>query len=124
MRCLKRNKTNFYYCLYSSKEAILDEYGNLTGEYKINYQNAVSLKANISPARGEAQAEQFGNSLTYDKVIVLEDIDCPIDENTVLFIDKDPEYDADSQPLYDYIVKKVAKSLNSVSIAISKVDVS
>ena len=50
-------------------------------------------------------------------------MDCPIAEDTVLFVDKNPEY-KDGKPLYDYIVKRVAKSLNSISIAISKVNVS
>jgi hypothetical protein len=57
----------------------------------------------------------------------------------VLFIDKEPEYkEADYNeataitfvestvqvPVYDYIVRRVAKSLNSISIAVSKVKVS
>ena len=81
-------------------------------------------KANISPATGVSQVEQFGKELKYDKVIVLDDITCPIDENSVLFVDKQPEKDDDGNLLFDYIVKKVARSLNSVSIAISKVEVS
>ena len=68
--------------------------------------------------------EQFGNFISYDKVIVTDDLTCPIDENTVLFIDKSPEYDDDGNPLYDYIVKRVARSLNSISYAVSKVTVS
>ncbi len=58
------------------------------------------------------------------KMIVLDDITCPIDENSVLFVDKQPEKDDEGNLLFDYIVKKVARSLNSVSIAISKVAVS
>jgi hypothetical protein len=64
----------------------------------------------------------------------------------VLFIDKEPEYgeavtidyqESDTVlgedtatpvtvqiPLYDYTVRRVAKSLNSISIAVKKVDVS
>ena len=57
-------------------------------------------------------------------MIVTDDLSCPIDENTVLFIDKEPEYDDNGNPLYDYIVKRVAKSLNSISYAVSKVTVS
>ena len=49
---------------------------------------------------------------------------CPIDENTVLFVDKEPEYDADGTPIYDYFVRRVAKSLNCISIAIAKVKTS
>ena len=124
MRIMERNKRTFWYCLYDRKEPIIDEDGNETGEEQIVYKAVQSLRANISAASGSSQVEQFGNLAGYDKVIVLDDTSCPIDENTVLFIDKEPEYGEDGNPLYDYRVKRVAKSLNSVSIAATKVSVS
>lgn len=124
MKVMERNKRTFWYCLYDRKEPIIDEDGNETGEEQIVYKPSQSLRANISAASGSSQVEQFGNLAGYDKVIVLDDTSCLIDENTVLFIDKEPEYDDDGKPLYDYMVKRVAKSLNSVSIAVTKVSVS
>lgn len=123
MRTLNRNQSPFWYLLYDRKEPVTDEYGNETGEEQVFYKDAVSMKANISAATGSAQVEQFGNFAGYDKVIVTDDVGCPIDENTVLFIDKEPEY-VDGKPLYDYLVRRVAKSLNSISYAVSKVEVS
>lgn len=123
MRTLERNKTPFWYCLYKGKVPILDD-GYETGETQIEYSRPISMMANISASSGIAQAEQFGNLLSYDKVIVTDDIDCPIDENTVLFVERKPTYDDEGNPLYDYVVKRIAKSLNSISIAISKVTVS
>jgi hypothetical protein len=55
---------------------------------------------------------------------VLDDVNIPIDENSVLWVDKAVEYDENGNPLFDYVVKKVARSLNSVSFAISKVKLS
>lgn len=124
MRTLNRNKSPFWYLLYDSKAPAKDEYGNETGEELVVYKPAVAMNANISAATGSAQVEQFGNFAGYDKVIVTDDLSCPIDENTVLFIDKEPQYDQDGKPLYDYMVKRVAKSLNSISYAVSKVTVS
>lgn len=124
MKTLKRNQTPFWYLLYDRKEPVKDEWGNESGETKVLYKDAVKCKANVSAATGSAQVEQFGNFAGYDKVIVTDDLSCPIDENTVLFIDKEPEYSEDGTPLYDYIVKRVARSLNSVSYAVSKVSVS
>lgn len=124
MKVMERNKRTFWYCLYDRKEPIIDEDGNETGEEQIAYKPAQSLRANISAASGSSQVEQFGNLAGYDKVIVTDDTSCPIDENTVLFIDKDPAHDEDGKPLYDYMVKRVARSLNSVSIAVTKVSVS
>lgn len=124
MKTLKRNQVSLWYLLYDHKEPVKDEDGNETGESQVFYKTAVQMYANVSAATGTAQVEQFGNLAGYDKVIVTDDLTCPIDENTVLFLDKEPEYDDDGLPLYDYLVKRVAKSLNSISYAVSKVSVS
>lgn len=141
MRCLNRNKTAFFYALYIGKKPIVDEDGNESGEYQTVYSEPVRMDANISPANGSTQAEPFGSSVQYDKVIVTDDTDCPIDEQSVMFIDNvsdtvlHDEYgnilcteaDAPLQILdfqFDYIVKKVARSQNSISYAISRVDAS
>lgn len=124
MKIMERNKSSYWYLLYDRKEPILDEDGNESGDTRVVYKEAVQRRDNVSAATGTAQVEQFGNFISYDKVIVTDDLTCPIDENTVLFVDKQPEYDDDGNPLYDYIVKCVATSLNSISYAISKVTVS
>lgn len=124
MRCMERNKVLFHYCLFDKVEPLLDAQGHRTTEKRIIYKEAEPYRANISSAMGDAQEEMFGKDTPYDKVIVIEDPACPMDENTVLFVDKAPEYDEDGQPLYDYQVEKVARSLNSVSYAISKRPVS
>ena len=124
MKTLKRNQVSLWYLLYDHKEPVKDEDGNETGESQVFYKTAVQMSANVSAATGTAQVEQFGNLAGYDKVIVTDDLTCPIDENSVLFLDKEPEYDEEGLPLYDYLVKRVAKSLNSVSYAVCKVSVS
>lgn len=123
MRCMNRNKTTVFYCLYQKDVPLRDEDGHLTGESCSGYTEAVPLRCNVSPATGNAQIEQFGNLDSYDKVIVTDDVNCPIDENSVLFVDKPVMY-TDDGPVYDYTVKRVAKSKNSVSYAVSKVNVS
>lgn len=124
MKALVRNKQKFYYALYVGSEPITDEYGNETGEPIVEYSEPVEMWANISPATGISQTEQFGNLDSYDKVVVTDDLNCPIDEHSVLFVEKEPEHNLEDGLMYDYIVKRVAKSLNSISIAIRKVDVS
>lgn len=120
MRALERNKRELKYKLYLGKEEIVDEYDNATGEFELVYSPApVSLLANISAARGEYSTRQFGDTETYDKVIIVEDENCPIDETSILWIDN-----LDTEKPHDYTVKKVARSLNSVSYAVSKVNVS
>ena len=121
MRTLERNKASFYYAFYLGKEENIDENGNATGTYTILYSEPVKCKGNVSASSGSVQVEQFGNDLQYDKVIVLDNVNVPIDENSVLWVDKEVEHDKHGNPMFDYVVKKVARSLNSVSFAISKV---
>lgn len=123
MKLMKRNLSTIYYCLYTDRVPVLDDEGYETGEYTVGYGEAIKLKCSVSPATGYAQADVFGNLESYDKVLITDDMSCPIDENSVLFVDKEVEI-KNGQPAYDYTVKRVAKSLNTISYAISKVKVS
>ena len=134
MRCMNRNKVKFFYSLYEGREAIEDEYGNVTGEYDVKHGKPTEGYANISAAMGETQTRQFGESEAYDKILVMGKDALPIDEYSVLWVDIEPMLNSDGSLMvdeegnvitpHDYIVKKVAKSLNNISIAISKVSVS
>lgn len=126
MRCMNRNKVKFFYALYLGKAPIKDEYGNDTGEYEVKHGSPVEFSANISAAKGETQTRQFGENEIYDKVIVMDENAPPIDEYSILWVDSTPtiKEDGTTETPHDYIVKKVTKSLNVVSVAISKVVVS
>ena len=124
MRLMRRNLSLIHYCLYEGKASLLDEDGYETGEDQLIYQPPVKLLCSVSPATGYAQVNMFGNLESYDKVLITDDMSCPIDENTVLFVDKKPEFHARGVPVFDYRVRRVAKSLNCISYAISKVTVS
>jgi hypothetical protein len=119
MRTLERNKQKVYYAQYNGKKSVIDEYGNQTGEYEILYFPPVLIKLNVSAAKGEYSTRQFGDTENYDKVLITDDLNIPITETSVLWIDN-----LDTSKPHDYVVKKIAKSLNSVSIAVSKVIVS
>jgi hypothetical protein len=100
-----------------------DSNGNTiySGEYKPTYTSPEKLWGNISPARGETDlGVQFSETIQYDKVIVM-DMSAPwIDEKTFFWIDSDPS----TGVMHDYAAVRVAKSLNSMSIAIKKVSLS
>ena len=138
MKLLKRNLQTVYYSRYKSKSI---EYESQsvgayeTGENDVQYYDPVAIQCSVSPARGYVQTEMFGNLDSYDRVIITDDMNCPIDEQSVLYVDVVPEYETvptqDPEVTtqvclfnYDYIVRRVAKSLNFIAIAISKVDVS
>jgi hypothetical protein len=117
MRGMVRNKRSFWYALYQGVADVTDNSGYLTGEKTVTYTTPVEAEANISAATGMAFTDVFGTEADYDKVIVTFDMDCPIDEHSVLYVDVTPAQGVAP----DYIVKRVSKSLNSISIAIAKV---
>lgn len=133
MRSLNRNKRTMWYALYSGKKELIDEYGNRTGQFVIEYEKPRMVEANISPASGETGIAQFGENERYDKVIVFADTGIPINEYSVLWIDRIPALNADGElerggdgealTPHDYVVKQVAKSMNSTAYAVDKVRV-
>ena len=118
MRNLKRNEKTFYFKNYNGRTPIVDASGYENGEYSISYGTLTEAHGNISSAIGNAQIEMFGNLEGYTKVIVM-DYDSGIDENSILFVDSVPNQYGTN---YDYVVKRVSKSINVVSLAIAKVE--
>lgn len=102
-----------------SNETITDEWGNIleTGEKGADYTEPMAIKLVVSPASGVVADELFGSLRDYDRILVTEK-GCPIDEHSILWID------ASTDEPHDYIVKKVARSLNFVAYAVSRVEVS
>ena len=126
MRLMRRNKVRFFYANYIDKIPVTDENGYQTGEYQVVYSNPVEYFGNVSSARGEVVTRQFGEDESYDRVIVMDDPKMQIAESSILWIETMPTVlsDGTTDTPYDYIVKKVAPSINSISIAVSKVNVS
>lgn len=114
MRCLRRNQVPFYWAAFS---------GNNAGT--VSYAEPVKAKANISAAKDVAAVAVFGTDLNYDKVLCMPK-DVPFDENAFLWIDSVPESDRQGNWTVppDYIVKRIAKSLNYALVAVTKVNVS
>ena len=122
MRTLEINKQKCWYCTLTKTEAVTDD-GYYTGEWENTYSDPVELFANISPVTGTASVEPSGVVPDYDRVIVL-DHNPGLTETTVFFIDSEPNAKPQTgkwTPLFDYRVKRIAKSLNFVSIALEKV---
>ena len=134
MECMDENKQVFWYALFDHKEQATDEYGTPIGQSYNVYRPPKEYSANISPAKGETSVEAFGNDDSYDKTIVMDKGCPPIDEYSVLWLDDSPSLEDDEtlkiddagNPVtpWNYIVKKVAESINSIQIAIKKVTVS
>ena len=86
MKCLQRNQQLSYYALYGGKTAIVDGNGNRTGEFTTAFGSATPIYATISAARGTADLEEFGINLNYSKTLITDDMSCPIDEQSRLWL--------------------------------------
>lgn len=114
MKQLKRNKIRFYYAKLNSNERAeyIDPMGNRTGQYYPVRTEPVEAWGNIAPPTGFANVEKFGNIVSYDINITLEDPKTPIDETTVLWVYTDPNQ---GEP-FDFMVRRVTRSLNSATL--------
>lgn len=119
MRNLHSNTQPVFYRLYEGREEVEDEYGNMTGEWYPVYGPLKCAMLTVSPNVGTAETDLFGTITPYDRTMTTADTSLEIDEDDVLWLDG-----ADTEGPFNYIVKKRAPWKNSISFAISKVDVS
>ncbi len=117
MRSLNRNKRLIHYALRTEETVIIDEYGNETGESTPTYTEPVALYCNVSAAQGEDAVQAFGSFTGYSRTISVSDVNCPIDEDSIVWFGV-PE----TEP-HNYIVVQKADSKNGVLYALQEVTV-
>lgn len=124
MRGMTRNERTFWYSLFLKNETTHDQWGNENGTRPV-YGKPVETQGNISASRGSVGGELFGLNAEYSRTINPMPINCPIEETTVLWIDKTPVMDSEGKTTtgHDYVVEQVAQSLNHKAYAISKVNI-
>lgn len=119
MRALRRNQTGLFYALYESETDTVNADGKKTGGKTKVYSTPVFLRANISPATGRAMAEAFGKDLNYSHILYVSGRNCPITEESILWIYDGLTEDSDLSGLVcNYAVVGIAKSLNETLYAI------
>lgn len=121
MRNLNRNESTIYYALYKDSEEAKDSDGLYTGEDVPEYFPAVAIRASVSAARGTSEIDLFGVNTPYTKTVIVDDVGCPIDEHTILWIDREPTEKDGTAVAHNYEVVQVAKSLNHIAYAVREV---
>lgn len=132
MKALARNKQSLWYAIPTGTLTdVTDENSLYTGEQTVAYATPVNVAMNISPATGRAVLEWFGIATNYDKVLVTDDMGCPITEDTILWIGIDPTTTTVNNGVsttvnnpHNHVVNRVAKSLNSIVYGVTEVSVS
>lgn len=118
------DQTKIYYALYTGKTPKVDAQGYKTLEYEKHYSEAQPLWISVSASKGAAYSSPLGINLDYSKTLSTHDMDCPLTEESVLWIDREP-YDSNGNPVpHNYVVTTVAKSLNAIVYAVKEVKVS
>lgn len=124
MILLRRNLQTVWYRLCEGDEVVRDADGLIEGT-QTSYGDPVAIEVSIAPVEGTTVAQAFGYDEQYDRVLLTDDMSCPINEETVMFIDTEPLYeDGVLVNTYDYVVKKVAPNLNHIKYFCKRVKTS
>lgn len=129
MRCLERNKRTFYYATYKDKEYV-EVNGHKTGDVRRLFNEPVKMRASISATTSMTSATRgafsdvsaYGVVLNYDRRIVTENLDCELDETSVLAIYCEPTYNTETCEFnYDHEVIKKVVGLDNITYYIKRV---
>ena len=126
MNTLSRNRKTIYYALLKSKTERKDDYGNLTGQYDLEYFAPVEYSANIRWDSGAVEFEGFGLNSNGTRRLVTCDLNCPIDIDTVILIDKTRDtngYKGSVKP-NDVLSGVPERSLNQIAYLLQEVSIS
>ena len=119
MQNLARNMSTVWFQVYQGQTEIIDENGNKPGSFTDTYGPLQSAQLMVAPNKGDATLEVFGTLLDYDRALTTADTSCPIDEQTILWLDG-----ASTAGPYTHYVKKRAPWKNSLVFAAKQVEVS
>ena len=104
---------------YVSTSYVEDSQGRKTGQRAVVYGDAITVYGTVSTPTGSTSLEMFGTDKDYDKYVVLDMTSITVTENSIFWIDV--QY-GENVP-HDYVVRKVLKNHNFLTIGLRKVDV-
>lgn len=123
MRLQQRNVKPVKWKTFLGKKAIMDAEGYETGEYELEYGELQEAKMSVSAYSGSRsgltasmggdKVESFGISESYDRILLCEDLTIDINAESKVYI-------TERTGEKEYIVKKIAESLNVLAIAVRR----
>ena len=132
MVSMEINKTTFWYSnlIKGENEPVLDEHGLMTSEWRQKYTVPKPIRAALSEsiglnnltAQGVAELRAYGITTNYTHRMITEDMDCDLDEESIIWYDVDPGDDPYTVP-YNFRVIRVSKTLNYKMYYLRQVDV-
>lgn len=109
MKLLKRNLQPFAYRPLTGQSEHSTPSGLATGERKPTYGEPVTYYGNIRAATGFASNEWFGKNVIYSHILLMDDVDVPIDEYGLI------DYKGET-----YEIRQKSPSLNVVAFALRR----
>lgn len=135
MRVLERNKKELWFANRLSESYVTDKHGLKTGEKEQTYGTPQKLKASMSissgannlGSQGMVALDPYGLTTAYTHNAITEDMNCPLDEEALVWYEREPtkEVDGVTVPVpHNFKVVRKAKSLNHLIYYLKEVDVS
>lgn len=87
MRTLGRDRRLVGVSRVEGSEPVEDCFGRLTGERREVLSDRFDVMASVGPAEGGYDVRHFGSFADYDRTVVVDDPNLPVDEHSVLWID-------------------------------------
>lgn len=134
MHVLERNKEYLWFANPQGIAYVTDENGYKTGERTISYATpqrlkmsmAISSGANNLGSQGMAELERYGITTGYTHRAVTDDLNCPMQEESLVWYKIEPVKIVNGQIVYvphNFKVVRKAVSLNHVIYYLKEVDV-
>ena len=133
MRTLNKNKQTLYYANQDREvpitETYYDDEGNAyeldTGETELVYGEPIEFYGNIAMSGGEAEAQEYGLSLSdYEAILVVSKNTLPLTETSLIWHVTKPTKGIDGNTdeySADYRIVKISPSLNFDKYVLRKV---
>ena len=126
MRCLDRDRRRAWVARYEGTRPVTDDQGRYTGRNEVARTAPAEFWPTVTPARGRAEDDYFGQRVEYDLTLTIDDPAFAVRESDCLWVDADPGDEGDEgYPLpHDYVVTRVARKGDFTVVAARRVDVS
>lgn len=135
MRVLERNKKVLWFANRLSESYVVDTNGFKTGEKEQTYGTPQRMRASMSissgannlGSQGMVALDPYGLTTAYTHNAVTEDMNCPLDEEALVWYGREPTKVVDSVTVpvpYNFKVVRKAQSLNHLIYYLREVDAS
>lgn len=124
MLILPERLSTLWYALQTGTDEEQDENGYFTGRKIPLYSDPVEAHMIVSPEEGSSRLADTGIQKEAVRHIITNDMNTPLSETSILWIDKQPYDEGGSLLPHNYVVDSVKRSLFAVGITAKKVVVS